>query len=123
MRWEDQELNHQIPAEKFPEVSFAGLFLLDYASKRLGSFLRMDQQVLIRMIKSGELPEMAAGTRIDRLCLYYRLFCGLGPGGNPYPALGTTHFWKDSKSHYAILHISPKNDWFDIMAVQGEAPK
>jgi hypothetical protein len=122
MRWEDQELNHAIPETRFPEVFFAGLFLLSCASNQQGSFLRIDQQRLDQMITSGELPAKAAGARIDRLCLYYRLSCRLGPGGDHYPVLGATHFWDNSRSLYAILHISPKNDWFQIMAIAGEPP-
>jgi hypothetical protein len=32
------------------------------------------------------------------------------------------HFWQNSKSFYAVLYISPKNEWLDIMAVAAEAP-
>ena len=122
MRWEDQELNHEVPENKFPEVFFAGLFLLGSASRQQGSFLRMDQRSLDQMVEKGDLPAKARGARIDRLCLYYRLSCRLGPGGDHYPVLGTTHFWEDSKSLYAVLYISPRNDWLDIMVVSGEAP-
>ena len=122
MRWEDRELNHDVPENKFPEVCFAGLFLLGCASKQHGSFLRIDQRSLDQMIESGKLPKKTQGSRIDRLCLYYRLACRLGPGGDHYPVLGTTHFWQDSRSLYAIIYISPQNDWFDIMVVAGEAP-
>ena len=122
MHWEDQELNHATPETKFPEVFFAGLFLLTCASKQQGSFLRIDQQSLDQMIENGDIPKKADGTRIDRLCLHYRLSCRLGPGGDHYPVLGTIHFWKESKSLYAILYISPKNEWFHIMVVGGEAP-
>lgn len=122
MRWEDQELNHNVPENKFPEVFFAGLFLFGSAAKHEGSFLEINQQKLDDMIAAGELPKKAMGARIDRLCLYFRLSCRLGPGGDHYPVLGATHFWEDSKSLYAILYISPKNDWFNIMVVPGEAP-
>jgi hypothetical protein len=122
MRWEDQELNHEVPENKFPEVFFAGLFLLGCTSKQRGSFLHIDQQRLDEMVGNGDLPEKAKGVRIDRLCLHYRLFCRLGPGGDHYPVLGTMHFWEDSKSLYAIFYLSPKNDWFHIMVVAGEAP-
>ena len=122
MRWEDQELNHEVPESEFPEVLFAGLFLLGCASMQLGRYLRIDQQTLDEMVEKGDLPKKAEGSRIDRLCLYYRLSCRLGPGGDHYPVLGTTHFWEDSKSLYAIFYISPKNDWFHIMVVGGEAP-
>jgi len=122
MRWEDQELNHAVPENKFPEVFLAGLFLLSYASRRQGRFLHIDQQVLDDMVEKAELPKKAEGVRIDRLCLYYRLSCRLGPGGDHYPVLGTTHFWGDSKSLYAILYIAPDNGWFHIMVVEGEAP-
>ena len=122
MRWEDQELNHDVPENKFPEVFFAGLFLLECASRQQGTFLPIDQLVLEAMVEEGDLPKKAQGARIDRLCLYYRLSCRLGPGGDHYPVLGTTHFWEDSKSLYAIIFISPNNDWFKIMVVGGEAP-
>jgi hypothetical protein len=122
MRWEDQELNHGVPENKFPEVFFTGLFLLGYASKRKGRFVRIDQQMLDDLVANDELPRKASGCRIDRLCLYYRLSCRLGPGGDHYPVLGTTHFWETSKSLYAILYISPKNDWFHIMVIAAEAP-
>ena len=122
MRWEDQELNHDVPENKFPEVFFAGLFLLACASKLRGRFLHIDQQKLDELVGMGELPQKAAGARIDRLCLYYRLACRLGPGGDHYPTLGTTHFWEDSESLYAILHISPQNDCFHIMVIGGESP-
>lgn len=122
MRWEDQELNHGVPENKFPEVFFAGLFLLGCAAKQRDIFLRIDQGKLDEMVERGDLPTKAEGARIDRLCLYYRLACGLGPGGDHYPVLGTTHFWGASKSLYAILYISPKNDWFHIMVLAGEAP-
>lgn len=122
MRWEDQELNYAVPESKFPEVFFAGFFLLGHAPNGLGSYLRIDQQTLDGMVQKGELPKKAEGCRIDRLCLHYRLFCRLGPGGDHYPALGTMHFWQNSESFYAILYISPKNEWLDIMAVAAEAP-
>ena len=122
MRWEDQELNREVPENKFPEVFFAGLFLPGCASKQQGSFLHIDQHVLDQMVENGDLPKKARGARIDRLCLYYRLSCRLGPGGDPYPVLGATHFWADSKNFYTILYISSKNDWVDIMIVSGEAP-
>ena len=49
--------------------------------------------------------------------------CGvLGPGGG-HPALGVLHSWgRNSTSHYAILYVSPKNDWFDIMIIAAPAP-
>jgi len=122
MRWEDQELNHGVPENKFPEVFFAGLWLLGLAAKEQGAFLRIDQAKLDELVQSGTLSDRAKGTRIDRLCLYYRLSCRLGPGGDHYPVLGAMHFWEGSESHYAVLHISPKNEWFDIMVLRGEAP-
>ena len=122
MPWEDQELHHGIPENKFPEVFFAGLWLPGLAAKEEGRFLRIDQTKLDKMVQTGTLTERAKGVRIDRLCLYYRLSCGLGPGGEHYPVLGTTHFWRDSESQYAVLYISPKNEWFDIMVLRGEAP-
>jgi hypothetical protein len=41
MRWEDQELNHATPENKFPEVLFAGLGLLGFAAKQLSSYYRL----------------------------------------------------------------------------------
>jgi hypothetical protein len=122
MRWEDQELNHTMPENKFPEVLFAGLNLLGHASKHQSRYIRVDQQELDKMVEIGTLSQKAAGVRIDRLCLHFRLFCRLGPGGDRYPALGVTHFWQDSVSLYAILYFSPKNDWLDIMVVTAPAP-
>jgi hypothetical protein len=122
MRWEDQELNYKVPENKFPEVFFAGLFMLGCASKQQGTFLRIDQRKLDEMVVKGDLPKKAKGSRIDRLCLYYRLSCRLGPGGDHCPVLGAAHFWRDSKSLYAILYVSPHNNWFHIMVVGGESP-
>jgi hypothetical protein len=122
MRWEDQELNHATPENKFPEVLFAGLSLLGHASKHQSQYLRVDQQKLDEMVAAGTLNQRAAGARIDRLCLHFRLFCRLGPGGDHYPALGITHFWQDSVSLYAVLYFSPQNDWLDIMVIKAPAP-
>jgi hypothetical protein len=123
MRWEEQELNHATPENKFPEVLFAGLSLLGRASKHQNEYLRVDQQKLDAMIAAGALNQRAVGARIDRLCLHFRLFCRLGPGGDHYPTLGVTHFWQDSVSLYAVLYFSPKNDWLDIMVIKAPAPK
>jgi len=122
MRWEDQELNHEVPENKFPEVMYAGLFLMAFASRQRGRFLKIDRGTLEQMIEKGDLPVKAKGARIDRLCLYYRLACGVGPGGERYPVLGTTHFWSGAQSLYAILYISPENAWLHIMVLGGEAP-
>ena len=122
MRWEDQELNHEVPENKFPEVMYAGLFLMAYTARHQGRFLHIDQQALDQLIQKGDLPSKAQGARIDRLCLYFRLACRLGPGGDPYAVLGTTHFWQASRSVYAILYISPQNAWFQIMVLEGAAP-
>ena len=122
MRWEDQELNHATPENKFPEVFFAGLSLLGYASDHQGQYVRVDQKRLDQMLQDGDFSKQATGARIDRLCLHFRLFCRLGPGGDQYPTLGVTHFWQNSVSLYAILYFSPKNDWLDIMAVTAPAP-
>src|ERR1700761_2822049 len=108
MRWEDQELNHATSGNKFPELPFAGLSLLSHASSHQNQYLRIDQQKLEKMIQAGALGQRTAGVRIDRLCLHFRLFCGLGPGGGPYPALGINHFWQNSTSLYAIFYFSPK---------------
>ena len=122
MRWEDQELNHATPESKFPEVLFAGLGLRGYASKHQGHYLRVDQKKLDEMVESGALNQRAAGARIDRLCLHFRLFCRLGPGDDTYPALGVTHFWQNSVSLYAILYFSSKNDWIDILVLAAPEP-
>ena len=82
MRWEDQELNHETPENKFPEVLFAGLSLLGHASEHQRQYLRIDQKKLETMVAEGALNERAKGARIDRLCLHFRLFCSLGPGGD-----------------------------------------
>ena len=74
------------------------------------------------MVARGELPKTAQDARIDRLCLYYRLACRLGPGGDHYPALGVMHFWQGSRSLFAIINLSPLNDWCKILVVPGEPP-
>ena len=122
MRWEDQELNHATPENKFPEVLFAGLSLLGHASEHQRQYLRIDQKKLETMVAEGALNERAKGARIDRLCLHFRLFCSLGPGGDHYPTLGVTHFWQDSVSLYAIFYFSQNNDWLEIMVVSAPAP-
>jgi hypothetical protein len=121
MRWEDQELNHATESI-FPEVVIACLMLLGPASRQQGRFLRIDQKTLDDMIESGKLSSRARGARINLVCLYYRLMCRLGPGGDHYPTLGTMHFWQESDSLYGILCLSPMNDWFEVMVVSGEAP-
>lgn len=74
------------------------------------------------MVERGTLNERAAGVRIGRLCLHFRLFCRLGPGGDHYPSLGVTHFWQDSASLYAVLYFSPRNEWLDVMVVAAPPP-
>jgi|ERR1051325_7418880 hypothetical protein len=121
MRWEDQELNHATE-NKFPEVAAAFGSLLGHASRRTAQYLRVDQNKLDVMLKEGTLDGRAAGVRIHPLCLYFRMWCRLGPGGG-HPALGVLHSWgRNSTSHYAILYVSPKNDWFDIMIIAAPAP-
>jgi hypothetical protein len=122
MRWEDQELNRETAETKFPEVFYASLSLPCRAAQSRGTFVPLDQSGLDAMVESGALNPKARGTRIDRLCLYFRLFCRLGPGGDQYPELGVMHFWFGGESLYAIFHISPQNDWLSIMVVPGEAP-
>ena len=122
MRWEDQELSPTIPETKFPEVFFAGLFVMGWSAQQMGTYRRLDQSTLDALIDGGEIPDKASGARIDRLCLYFRVACSLGPGGEHYAVLGTTHFWRESESLYVILHISPQNDWFQIMTLAGDAP-
>ena len=121
MRWEDQELNHSTSEFKFLEVFYAGIGLQGYASKHQGQYLRVDQKKLDEMVADGTLKR-ATRARIDRLCLHFRLFCRLGPGGDHYPVFGVTHFWLDSVSLYTILYFSPKNDWLDIMVITAPAP-
>lgn len=123
MRWEDLELNYSTPETKFPEILIAGLGLLNHSSKHQSRYLRVDQQNLEEMVKTGILSQRAAGARIDRLCLHFRLFSGLGPGGDNYPALGITHFWENSVSLYAIIQFSPKNDWLEMMVISAPPPK
>ena len=120
LHWEDQELNHATPETKFPEVFFAGLSLPMFAAKQRGKYFYFDQTKLNEMLESGLLTERALGVRIDQLCLHYRLFCRLNPGGDAYPTFGVMHFWKDSESLYSIFYFAPKNDWFKIMVVSGE---
>ena len=122
MCWEDQELNHATPENKFPEVFFAKLHLLGYAAKHQNQYLRVNQQKLDATVQSGTFSQRASGVRINRLCLLFRLFCQLGPGGDHYPSLGVTHFWENSVSLYAIFYFSPKNDWLDIMVIKAPAP-
>ena len=122
MRWEDQELNHSTPETKFPEVFFASLELPMLAEKNSGEYLEVNQEKLDAMIKSGELSKRTSGVRIDRLCLFFRLFCRLGPGGDNSPTLGVMHFWSNSISKYAIFIFSPNNDWLKIMVVTAPAP-
>ena len=122
MLWEDQELNHKVGETRFPEVYISGKFLLSCAAKEHGQFLRLDQLKLDDMVRAGNLPERSKGMRIDRLCLYYRVFYSLGPGGDHYPVLGAMHFWGASRSRYALVQISPQNDWLDIMVLNGEPP-
>lgn len=122
MRWEDQELNHENVETKFPEVLYASLSLPCRAAQNRGTFMPLDQSGLDAMVESGKLSPKARGVRIGRLCLYYRLFCRLGPGGGPYPELGVMHFWYAGESLYAIFYISPKNDWLSVMVVAGGEP-
>jgi hypothetical protein len=82
--------------------------------------VRIDQAMLDRL--PLVLREKKEQPRIDRVCLHYRLSCGLGPGGERHPVLGVMHYWCDSKSMYAIVQVSPANDWLDIMTVRAEEP-
>jgi len=122
MRWEDQELNHSTPETKFPEVFFASLELPGLAEKKSGEYLMVDQEKLDAMIQAGELSKRISGVRIDRLCLFFRLFCSLGPGRDNYPTLGVMHFWSNSVSKYVICYFSPNNDWLKVMVVTASAP-
>jgi hypothetical protein len=120
MRWEDQELNYAVPETKFPEVLAAKFALLSQAEGRLGVYLPFDQSVLATL----QLKQFAdrGVPRIDRVCLHFRLACGLSPGGGAYPSLGIFHYWSGSKSMYAIVHISPRNDSLQIMSLSAKQP-
>jgi len=126
LRWEGKEINYAIGNE-FPEIVFAFHALLSAASRQRGIFLYVDQAKLDALIDEGtkkSLIGQAAGARIDRLCLYYRLMCGLGPGGDHHSQLGALHYWNGPKSEsvYGIVHVSPANDWVSVMVVNGEPP-
>jgi len=129
MQWSDQEINHGTAETKFPEVLLASFELRGEAFKKRGQYLRVDQEVLDEMLVFGELSKHSRGVRIDRLCLLFRVYSGLSPGGEGYPVLGVSHYWQcesrsesASKSLYAILYISPENDWLKIMVVEGPSP-
>ena len=119
-RWDDQEINYATET-KFPEIIHATLIIPRWAEKFRGTFLKLDQVKLDALLESGEFPEKMRGARIDRVCLYFRLFCRLGPGGDHYPALGVMH-WYRVESLYAIFYFSPTNDWLQVMVLAGEAP-
>ena len=57
LQWEDQELNHATPENKFPEVFFAGLSLPMFAAKQRGKYFYFDQTKLNEMLESGLLIE------------------------------------------------------------------
>jgi hypothetical protein len=122
MRWEDQEINHATPENKFPEVFFASLDLQGHAAKHQRQYIRVDQKALDEMVSAGILSKRTTGVRIDRLCLFFRVFCRLGPGGDHYPNLGVVHIWIDGASHYDIIRFSPLNDWLDIMDIEAPPP-
>ncbi len=122
MLWEDQELNHATPETKFPEVFFTSLELPSLAERKSGDYLLVDQEKLDAMIKTGELGSRTKGVRIKRLCMFFRLFCSLGPGEEHYPTLGVMHFWSNSVSKYAIFCFSPNNDWLKVLVVTASAP-
>ncbi len=121
MRWEGQELNHTSPEGKYPEVLAAKFGLLAEAERSSGRYVRVDQPML-DTLPLRALCEKKESPRIDRVCLHFRLSCGLGAGGERYPVLGVMHYCSDSKSHYAIVHISPSNDWLRVMSVAAEEP-
>lgn len=121
MRWEDQELNHASPEGKYPEVLAAKFGLLAEAERGSGRYVHVDQPML-DAFPLRALREKKEAPRIDRVCLHFRLSCGLGAGGERYPVLGAMHYWADSKSRYAIIHISPGNDWLRVMSVAAEEP-
>jgi len=123
MRWEDQELNHATAETKFPEVFFTSLELPGLAEKTPGEYMVINQSRLDVMIQSGELSKRTCGVKIDRLCLFFRLFCRLGPGGDNYPTFGVMHFWSNSISKYTIFYFSPKNDEFKMMVISASAPR
>lgn len=136
MRWEGQELNHGTPEGKFPEVLWAHFSLLSLAESRAAtvlnrprSFLKVDQATLDRMQLSGELSVKAKGVRIDRLCLRFRLACRLNPGGGRNSDLGVMQYWsqkpnrRTAQSYYAVVEISPLNDWLNIFVVAADVPR
>lgn len=121
MHWEDQELNFATPEGKYPEVLAAKFALLAEAERSLGRYLRVDQSSL-DALPLPMLRTKIESPRLDRVCLHFRLSCGLAPGGERYPVLGAMHYSCDSKSMYAIVHISPQNDWLNVMCVTAEEP-
>lgn len=90
--------------------------------KREGQYIRIDQEALHEFVETGALSERTKGVRIDRLCLFFRMFCNLGPGGGNYPTMGITHYWVNDSSHYIIFCFSPLNDWFDMMDTEAPVP-
>ena len=143
MRWEDQEYN-QDTEHQFYEVTHVAMWLMSTVSREPGHFTRIDQAKLNEIIQSGKLinekvqppdfTERLKGVQIYRLCLCFRMRCGLQPEGGRFPNLGVCHFWilpkkkwllpqkTGAESHYSILYISPKNEWFDMMGIRGESP-
>jgi len=120
MRWEDQELNYAVPETKFPEVLEAMFALLDRAERAAGRFIACDATAAAAL----PLKQFAdrGPARIDRLSLHLRLACRISPGGGPYAELGVFHYWSGKMSMYAIVHVSPTNDWFELMCVAAPEP-
>jgi hypothetical protein len=120
MRWEDQELNYGIPETTFPEILEAKFALLAQAERSQGRYASVDEATATRL----PLKQFAdrGPVRINRLCLHFRLACRISPGGGAYAELGAFHYWSGRKSMYAIAHISPKNDWMELMCVAADEP-
>ena len=115
-----KELRHAAEYQ-VPEVVVA-MALRGYADEHLGQKFRIDQTTLNEMIELGIFkPALPAykGARIDRLCLHFRLFCRLAPGGEPAPPTGVTE-WANLRgattNYYGVLRFSPENDWLEIVS-------
>jgi hypothetical protein len=81
VRWEDQELNYASPEGKYPEVLAAKFGLLAEAEHSPGRYVRVDQHML-DALPLRALREKKEAPRLDRVCLHFRLSCGLGPEGS-----------------------------------------
>jgi hypothetical protein len=118
-RWEDQEIKIGTSSAEFPKETIALFCLCSYAQKCREEFVHIDQPILDGLIASQQLPKEAKGARIDRLCLFFRLRCRLGPGGDGEASLGAFPFWSNDDNCYAITYISPLNNWLDLTVLKG----